>query len=494
MRWNLIQRVQFKKAHAFLAVYITLIGALSIYAAFSSSTHSQSITNIGNISTIEIVAKSGYWRDIQEAVDAVAAAGGGNVYVPAGTWNFVNVGESWTGARVIIPAGVNIFGAPTGRTNGLPYDGVGMNPNDQVVEWKTVLVLPWDMPGSFKSGQPGYPTPVWFKIEGNGDPNKSSRISNIKFVGYRFFNLDSTRVYRGVWIESVIDFRIDHCAFQDITGGGVIVNGNYAKKVRGVIDHCIFNNTNGYVVANYDECTVGYGVGFGRGYGNLWEDDATKVLGQYTNYTVFIEDCYFSKWRHCVASNRGAHYVFRHNTIENDFGYSSLDAHGWFETICENPSHGIIINPDAVYDKTIGKWRCSLCGDILDAEGSYFYTHIVGTRAIEFYNNKIINATQYYWGAQIRGGAGVVFNNIIGGGTYHHFLYFWLDADNRPEGSKVWIHDFYIWNNTLIGGVDLIVEYDPNNHITEGVNYFLYKPDWYTPYPYPHPLTLTGTP
>jgi len=120
---------------------------------------------------IGVTAQSGYWQDIQAAVNQVVANGGiGNVYIPEGTFDFVNVGESWTGARVVIPAGVSIFGEPNQRTSGLSYDGVGQNPNDQVVQWKTVLRLPWDVPGNWEGSANWF-----FKVTGSGDPSKPSR-------------------------------------------------------------------------------------------------------------------------------------------------------------------------------------------------------------------------------------------------------------------------------------------------------------------------------
>jgi hypothetical protein len=380
--------------------------------------------------------------DIQDAVNWIVEHGGvGKVYIPTGTWDFVNIGEDWSGARVVIPAGVSIFGAPTERTNGLPYDGVGVNPNDQVVEWKTILRLHWDVPEA--------PGKAWFSFVGNGDPNKPSRFSDIKLVGYRSIDPNSTAMHTAVEMLSIANFRIDHCYFENVAGGLRIVPYTWydVPASYGVIDHCYLFNSHG-VPAPAEEQTCGYGVNVQRGGGDLWEDDVTKVLGQYTNYTVFIEDCYFSKWRHCVASNLGAHYVFRHNTIENDFGYGSIDAHG----VCyvEN-------------DTILG----------------------VGTRAIEIYNSKIINATRSYWVTMIRGGAGVCFNNIAGGGTYEYIMYF----SDEATIEKCKINDWYFWDNDY-GDLTEVIEYDPNNNIQEGVNYFRYEPEWYTPYPYPHPLTF----
>ena len=431
------------KFYSLITALTVLIGTLSLTPAISFLTKSTTIRNSGQISTTTVWAKSGYWEDIQDAVNLVAAAGGGKVYIPEGTWNFVNIGEDWSGARVVVPAGVSIFGAPTERTRGLPYDGIGQNPNGQVVEWKTILILPWDVPdGSEKA---------WFRFVGDGNPNKPSRFSDIKLVGYRSFNSSSTTMITGIQMWSIANFRVDHCYFENIAGGGVNCRPQYwwsdGVTSYGVIDHCYFVNTYG-VPAPVENETVGYGVSVFRCNGDYWEDDVTNVLGQYTNYTVFIEDCYFSKWRHCVSSNLGAHYVFRHNTIENDFGYGSIDAHG--QCYIEN-------------DKILG----------------------LGTRAIEIYNNKIINAIQDYWVTEIRGGAGVCFNNTAGGGTYKYFMYFVDEATIE----KCKINDWYFWGNDY-GDLTEVIEYDPNNNIQEGVNYFRHKPEWYTPYPYPHPITL----
>jgi len=391
----------------------------------------------------DFIAASGYWSDIQDAIDL--ASNGDNVLIPNGTFNFVDVDEDWTGPLVTVPAGVNLFGEPN------ETDEDGMN-----TEWNTVLKIPWDVPGSWygTAGDPprqgGPLTPYMFSFAGTGDPAKPSRFSDIRLQGYRVIDPESLFIIKGMYVNGIVDLRVDHSYLEGISGGGVICYNS-----SGVIDHNRIVNHEGYVVGDFSLCTVGYGVQVDRADGDVWDNDVTKVLGKYTNYSVFIEDNYFEKLRHSVASARGAHYVFRHNTIQDDFGYGSVDAHG------------------RAY--------------MVDGQIA-----VVGTRCAEIYNNTITDAVQYVWATFIRGGAGVAFNNTVGGGTYTQFIYFSNEAD--AEVSKCWINDWYIWGNTMLSGCTLKTEYDPLGNITEDVNYFLREPNMvddgfvYNPYTYPHPL------
>jgi len=401
----------------FFLMIIVGITSLSLAEVFDK----EIVYNTGKILPY-VVADSGYWQDIQDAVDLVSSIGGGNVYIPEGVWNFVNPGESWTGARVVIPAGVNVFGAPTEKY-----------PNGSVVEWKTVLVLPWDVPGDNS-----YDPPKWFLIHGNSDPNKPSRFSDIKLVGYREFDHDSTQVLRGIKVENVINFRIDHVCFRHIPEG-VWIDGVYCC---GVIDYCVFDNVYGvYGAPDWATRTIGYGIRIDRTTEFSEWEPITNLLGKYTNHTVFIEDCIFTKWRSCVSGNHGAHFVFRHNIVKHGFGYGELDQHpAW-----ESP--------------------------------------YVSGRAMEVYENYFIDPTNEGDGSVIHlwAGGGVYFNNTVSGVNYRYFIM----AGNPNWNSTFAPSDNYLWNNN-IGEKILWTGYG-----TEGINYFLYKPNWYTPYPYPHPLTLT---
>jgi hypothetical protein len=214
--------------------------------------------------------------------------------------------------------------------------------------------------------------------------------------------------------------------------------------IQGVVDHCKLVNTVG-TPAPYDTRTIGYGVYVNRGGGyqyEWWETDVTKILGKYTDYTVYVEDCYFEKWRHCVVSRQGAHVVVRHSIIKYDYAYGSIDIHG-------------------------------------DEPG----------RAIEIYGCTIRDAVRggQDGAAWIRAGAGVAFNNTVGGGVYNYFIQF----SNENSKSAFWINDWWVWNNTMVSCCqELTIAESGYGAITENVNYYHYAPSWYTPYTYPHPLTL----
>lgn len=423
--------MQYTKVYAAFLVLVIFAGIFSLSPAISSLMNSVVLRNKGEILTREY-ARSGSARDIQAAVDWVAGHGGiGNVYIPKGTFNFVEVGETWK--TVNIPAGVNIFGAPTQK------DGDG-----QVIQWNTVLVMPSEVPTGA----------AWFKMNGAGDPTKPSRFSDIKLIGYRSINPASTSMHNSIVVTGVVDFRIDHNYFQDATSGIYLFAASKNGIIRGVIDHNRLINTIGNPGYGADYLTnqsIDYGImPYRTPDSDYWDSNIYNVLGKYTDYSVYIEDNYFSKWRHDVSSNNGMHYVFRHNIVEGEYAQGTVDGHG-------------------------------------------AYTN-VGTRAMEFYENQFLDPNYIYEGqpniVNWRGGGGVFFNNTI---RDYYFTVYW-----RQEGSQ-WPQGYpgstdspvYFWNNTYLNGgthYDQPVQFSSGTPL-ENVYLDVVMPN-YTPYAYPHPLTL----
>jgi len=338
-------------------------------------------------------------QDIQDAIDALGGEDG-EVVLLAETYQFSN-------DTVTIPGGVNVTGAGIGNT-----------------------ILRQIEPAPFNK---------MFYVDGSN--GKQTRISGIQFEGNVTSADDDVGASIGVYIVEVIDFRIDHCKFTDFPNMaiGVGVSGMH-RQCRGVIDHNDFDNP-------YKDIYGGswaYGI-IVTGGAYVWHDNINDFLGKYETApsdspVVYIEDNNFSRCRHAIASNQGAWYVARYNTIreERPPNFGSIDVHG---------SSGATAP---------------------------------GGRGLEAYNNTIIGSVDYdyadaFW---IRGGGGVIYDNTMQ--NIEHGIGLYRDSEIPAYQVK----DLYIWDNTMDGGT-LIDNYAG---YTEDVDYFLYEKPGYTPYIYPHPL------
>jgi len=275
---------------------IVLLEIILIAPVISSFTNTAIIKSTGQISASSIVAKSGSPADVQAAVNAIAAAGGGTVYVPAGDFAFDFPTPSAGSYGVIVYGGVNIIGADVNNT---------------------ILRM---------TRNPTNVNPIMFYLDGsNGKP---IRISGIFFKGYVVDTEDWG--LEGIEVDAVKDFRIDHCRFEDFSSRGVGVGAGS----RGVIDHCDFDNP-------YKES-----IGGDWGYGVIvWGDSVWRsidyYLGQYDGKIniAYIEDCTFRRCRYAIAGNSGGWYVARHNIIYvspnyNSWAKSGMDMHEGSETMC----------------------------------------------------------------------------------------------------------------------------------------------------------------
>ena len=239
----------------------------------------------------------------------------------------------------------------------------------------------------------------------------------------------------GIMIDNCIDFRVDHVHIEGYSSQAAI----YIEGIdtRGVIDHSYFKMK--------PVSDLGYGIVVYRD--DYWDDQ--MELG--TEDAVFIEDNTFVNTRHAVAANSGAHYVFRHNVIEQNVYAQAIDAHGPYWGSTE------------------------------------------GTRCVEIYDNLIENpeASGSERAMGIRGGGGVIFNNTIIGYTYGIMLIMedHQDMDSYPVYHQV--HDLYIWDNSFSGEAEVIVQNldHARTFIIQDRDYFLYALPGYIPYTYPHPLT-----
>lgn len=94
--------LQSTKFCALLLFSVMIVGLFALSPTFSSLMNSVVVNNVGIISLLSITAKSGSPLDIQTAVNAMGAAGGGTVYIPAGNFTF---NPPFNGKGVTIPPG-----------------------------------------------------------------------------------------------------------------------------------------------------------------------------------------------------------------------------------------------------------------------------------------------------------------------------------------------------------------------------------------------------
>jgi len=236
--------------------------------------------------------------------------------------------------------------------------------------------------------------------------------------------------FAGIHVESY-DFRIHDCDIEGYGYAGILVD--HAIN-RGLIDNCFFKSR---VITG-----LGYGVAVIRS--NQY--DPNPSFG--TKDCVFIEDCDFEGARHAITASQGAKYVARHNYMHNCVVGQPIDAHGKVD----------------------------------DAQG---------TSSFEIYNNLIEMPGGGNMGIGIRGGSGVIFNNIVNSYQYGVILMVESDQVGMPYPVEGQIHNTYIWGNifnTIKGGVVVASTPDSSDYVQLNREYFLASKPGYTPYPYPHPM------
>jgi hypothetical protein len=451
--------LQNTKSCALLLLSVMIVGILTLSPTFSSLMNTVVIKSTGEISLSSITAKSGSPLDIQTAVNAVAATGGGTVYIPTGTFAF---NPPNAGIGVTIPyttVAINIIGA-----------GVGL----------TILKETTNAGGVINTNSSNM---FERKYDGQSHSAGPLRISGISFVG--FVVNESVTANNGIGISSTQDFRIDHCSFQDFDGTAIWVSANSggAKIMnRGVIDHNTIDNPYKAIAQPHNASGSyfslwGYGIEVIGDY-YTWVQNMSTLLGQYYNTTtvngmpepqpIYIENNNFTRTRHAIASTAAGYYVSRYNYFQESAPYAENDVHG-------------------------------------DVGGSTPW----GGRGLESYGNVFNFTDESYSGGldfaiKPRGGGGVAWNNtVIINPAYHTAT---LGFGNDGEVAPYDVEQFYSWNNTAMWTSGTIFDFnsrisvDPGVTVTQNVNYFLRAPNQtldgftYTPYTYPHPLTLQTTP
>jgi hypothetical protein len=193
----------------------------------------------------------------------------------------------------------------------------------------------------------------------------------------------------GIEMVNCVDFVITRCRFENFGNGAVSVMHDDS-----IVGGLIFKNEFYHNVKGYDGLGLGYGIVI---YGANRKWIASPRFGS-SNF-IFVEDNVFDYHRHSIAAGGCGLYVFRHNTVKNN--------------VAANTAHAIDAHEASL------------------AAGDNYYS----TRAIEVYNNDIVNTT-------FRDGTGNVANGtVITAGKSVTLL---VECAIRPRGGEAVIHDNYI--------------------------------------------------
>lgn len=280
-------------------------------------------------------------------------------------------------------------------------------------------------------------------------PGRSTRITGLTLLGEHTLALSGSK--------TAAPFRIDHCTFDDGTAGQAIlveVSGNGP----GLIDQCQF------VAGAASEMIHNLGLGPGNPSG--WSDDVIPGSGS----ALYIEDCTFSK------SPLADKYFWGTSALQSYYGSRTVMRHCVLKA-CQIDQHG-----------TRG---------------------MIGARWWEFYDNTFytpaeMDQSNYF---DLRGGSGVVFNNVnTGQNVRKGGIQLRDENDGSPpryfsRGINQKYSPVYLWNNSpamgiVSGSANVVAERDffastkqPAQLVrcqaSSDSDTTTYS---YIPFPYPHPL------
>lgn len=267
----------------------------------------------------------------------------------------------------------------------------------------------------------------------------------------------------GMSVINPMDLKMTEFLFRRVAGArldNVYFEGRFSTFCNVIdvgyliVDNCEFNLYTSYCFYVFGDNTYQENIG---------SLNAAKLLGTMSKGTTVVEDCTFNGYYdHLMDGRTGAHYIFRHNTIDYDPGSGPLEGHG-----------------------------PTTPGDDVN----------VGTNCIEINDVDIYQqGTSESAGVLIRSGVAAIYNVSITNKDLGIALAVENSPYNYPRTASDYPvyhqpHGVWIWNNTYqnIGFKNVDTVWNSENCIQEDRDYYLRAPSLqqdgftYTPYPYPHP-------
>ncbi len=389
------------------------------------------------------------------------------------------VNAAQNGDEVDIPAGQFIVNKHVVITKFVTIRGQGLD--------KTILFRSESTLDTLLSASPDWAGILYFNIN-------SPAPSGIQVTGICFKSKqpcvtlgDGLSRASDIGIEMIqcVDFVISDCRFQYFGSAGI-----YVIHDDSIVGGLIQRNQFYHNAKGPDALGEGYGVAV-FGTNNKWI--ANPRLG--TSNFIFVENNTFDYHRHSIAAGGCGLYVFRHNSVINNIaggGDHAVDAHAARMT-----------------------------------PGLNYY----GTRAVEVYNDSIVNTTFKDGtpiipgqsaqnlsnnGVLIKSGDAVIHDNYIQGfrfgvgiiddqvsGTQAYPIFtqpgylsgLWYGPSNTGVTGQDGDGDLFTWNNafTPYAGTyssSVFYNFQPQ-YFVQDRDYHLFAKPSYTPYPYPHPLSST---
>jgi hypothetical protein len=377
------------------------------------------------------------------------------------------------GSIISIPAGTFVLNKSIVVTKFISIKGAGMD--------LTALYRSETVPDSTLTG-PGWETMFLFNINNTASSNivisdmslKSKKPSASPGDG------GSLAADFGISMVRCVDFSITRCRFENFGNAAISVDHDDA-----IAAGLIYKNEFTHNFKGFDGLGLGYGVVV---YGANKQWISNPGFGS-ANF-IFIEDNTFNYHRHSVAAGGCGLYVFRYNTVNNNLLSQAIDAHEARLT------------------------------------GLNFYS----TRAVEVYNNQVINTLSkdgnpiVQGGSalllteraiHIRGGEALIHNNVVQGFRFAVSVENYLlsgiqpypvftqigynsgvafgpghSGADLPQGDG----DVFVWNTTftpVIGQISsgAFYNYQPQ-YFVEGRDFHLIMKPAYTSYIYPHPRRI----
>jgi hypothetical protein len=293
------------------------------------------------------------------------------------------VNNAVKGDVIQLPAGQFTINSNVYVTKFISIKGAGLG--------KTILYRAESVPDDYLSNNINWRGIFRFNI--NSTSKSGVVVSDITFKSKKpsMVSTDGLSLAADIGVEMVncVDFVITRCRFENFGNGAVSIMHD-DSIVGGLINKCEFYHN----VKGEDGLGLGYGVVI-YGANKKW---VQKPRFGSSNF-IFVEDNTFDYHRHSIAAGGCGLYVFRYNTVKNN--------------VAANTAHAI----DA-HEASLSK-------------GDNYYS----TRAIEVYNNSIINT-------MFKDGTGNIANGtLITTGRDVSLL---VECAIRPRGGEAIIHDNYI--------------------------------------------------